>query len=339
MRWPHRNPPQPVVEPYQIDEFKNLVRQQAKIIKQDVYKNGWQRAWVTSKTAHEKNITGYESATVGDLGPTPQFITRGFTDREHNVGFGNGRDYYTHLNYSDITRQIIRQPRFLKKIYDDQEILYNEFIKRMKEAGVEPTDAQKTDFRKEAVRAVLLKTYYSDKDSLMGDIQRDAIVSQSLMVSVANTSTPQQTTLQKFKPDYLSDMFPDGIMPYTSKRTLQMRFRGLSPEEIKKQIQVEEDFFKARGLNVNDSNLSDFNTFMNACFTQALANEANMADLDIDNLIALDATYAVDDKGTKMKERAQRIMRHAKDPKTAYMWFFLEQEELRRRENWWRDHV
>ncbi len=338
MRNPFRRTP-PTIEPHLTNEFKNLVRRQAKIIKQDVYKDGWMRAWMTSRTAHEKHVPGYESATIGDLGPTPQFIIRGLSDRENNVGFGNARDYYTHLRYGDITRHIINQPEFLKRIYHDYGILYNEFIKRIEEAGQEPTDAQKTDFKKEAVRAVLLNTYYADKDSLMGDIQRDAVVNQSLMVSVANGATQQQTTLQKFKPDYLRDLFPEGMLPYTSKRILQLRSRGASAEDIKKQIQVEEDFFKARNIAVDDSNLERFNTFLNACFVQALADEGGIADFDIDNLVGLDSTYALDASKTNIKERAQRLMRHVKDPKTAYMWYILEQEELRRRENWWRSYV
>jgi len=330
---------QPQIEPHLTNQFKNLVRQQAKIIKQDVYKDGWMRAWITSKTAHEKHIPGYESTTIGDLGPTPQFITRGLSDRENNVGFGNARDYYTHLTYGDITRQIINQPQFLKNIYDESQEFYNEFVNKAREAGIEPTNTQIRDFKKKSVRNVLLNTYYLDKDSLMGDIQRDAIVNQSLMVSVANAATAQQTILQKFKPDHLMDLFPEGILPYTSKRILQLRSRGVSPEDIKKQVQVEEDFFKARDIHIDDLNLERFNTFINACFAQALANDGGINDFDIDNLIALDSTYAFDGGKTKMKERAQRIMRHVKDPKTAYMWYILELQELRRRENWWRNYI
>jgi hypothetical protein len=330
-------PNPPPIPSYLTPEFKNLVQQQAEIIKQDVSKDGWMRAWVTSKTAHDKSIPHYEAATIGDLGPTPDFIIRGLSDREHNRGFGDAKDYYTHLNFTDIQRQIINQPLLLKRIYDDQQKVYEQLVNMERQTGREPTDAQKTDFKNRGVRMALMGTYYASKNSLMGDIQRDAIVNQSLMVSVANSAA--QATLKKFKPDYLKDMFPDGIMPWTSKRTLELRSRGFSPEEIKKQIQVEENFFRARDIQVNDSNLERFNTFINACFTQALATNGGMPELDIDNLMALDATYALDAEETNIKERAQRIMRHVKDPKTAYMWWFLEQEELERRRNWWRGYV
>jgi hypothetical protein len=337
VNWPHpfrRNPP---IEPHLTNEFKNMVDQEAQVIKQDVYKDGWMRSWITSATANDKHIPGYEAATVGDLGPTPQFITRGLSDREHNVNFGNARDFYTHLNFDDIQQQIINQPQLLKKLYDSSDKVYTNLVSQATEAKIPLTDALKNDYRKAGVKFALMNTYYANKNSLMGDVQRDAIVNQSLITSVANLATAQQPTLQKFKPDYMMDLFPEGILPYTSKRVLELRSRGASPEEIKKQVQVEEDFFRARNKPVDDANLARFNTFINACAAQALADEGGLQGLDIDNLKALDATYTLDPEGTNVKERAQRIMRHVKDPKTAYMWYFLEQEELERRKNWFRN--
>jgi hypothetical protein len=338
--WPHplRRNPQPTIQPHLTNEFKNLVGQEAQTIKQDVYKNGWMENWIASKTAANQHIRGYRSTDI-DLGPTPEFILRGMSDREHHVGFGNARDYYTHLNFNDIQQQIINNPQLLKKLYEISDKVYNDFVNQAEAAGITLTDAVRNDFRKAGVRSALMNTYYSDKDSLMGDIQKDAIVTQSLITSVADRSTPRQHALQKFKPEYMMDMFPEGILPYTSKRVLELRSRGVSPEDIKKQIQVEENFFRARGRPVDDDNLARFNTFINACATQALADEAGLRELDIDNLKALDATYVLDPEGTNVKERAQRIMRHVKDPKTAYMWHFLEQEELERRKNWFKKHI
>lgn len=341
VNWPHpfRRNPQPVIQPHLTNEFKNMVGQEAQIIKQDVYKNGWMESWIASKTAANQHIRGYRSATIGDLGPTPEFILRGVSDREHRVGFGNARDYYTNLNFNDIQQQIINNPQLLKKLYDISNKVYTENVSQAEAANIQLTDTQKNDLRKMGVKLALMNTYYADKDSLMGDIQKDAIVSQSLITSVADKSTPRQQALQKFKPEYMMDMFPEGILPYTSKRVLELKSRGISPEDIKKQIQVEENFFRARGRPVDDDNLARFNTFINACATQALADEAGLNEFDIDNLKALDATYVLDPEGTNVKERAQRIMRHVKDPKTAYMWYFLEQEELERRKNWFKKHI
>jgi len=338
VNWPHLRNPQPTTPPHLTNEFKNLVNQEAQTIKQDVYKNGWMESWIASRTAANRHIRGYRSTDI-DFGPTPEFILRGMSDREHHVGFGNASDYYTHLNFNDIQQQIINNPQLLKKLYEISDKVYNDFVNQAQAAGITLTDTMRNDFRKAGVKGALMSTYYSDKDSLMGDIQKDAIVTQSLITSVAERSTPTQNALQRFKPAYLMDMFPAGILPYTSKRVLELASRGVSPEDIKKQIQVEENFFRTRGRPVDDDNLARFNTFINACAAQALADEAGLRELDIDNLKALDATYVLDPEGTNVKERAQRIMRHVKDPKTAYMWHFLEQEELERRKNWFKKHI
>ncbi len=322
-----------MVKEYLTQEFKNIVRNEAKNIKQDVYKDGWFRAFMTSKIAREKNIDGYTSQVIGDLGPTPQFIIRGLTDAENNRSLGDAKDYYTQLNYDDIENEIINQPNFLKRIYENVEILMEQFDER------NLTEQQKERIKRKGVRMSLLESYYSDKDSLMGEIQRDAIINQSIIPLVAQTAQ-QGSVLNKFKPDVLKDLFPEGIMPYTTRRILELSSKGYQPEAIKKQIQVEEEYLRSRGMRIDDSNLARFNTFINACFVQAIADEIpQLSEFDIDNILSIDQTYAFDAEGTKIKERAQRIMRHVKDPKTVWTWLILEEAELKAKRDWWKKYA
>jgi len=280
--------------------------------------------------AAREGFTDYNSAVIGDLGPTPDFVMAGLTDAEDGRGMATASEYYLHLNSADIDANIIGHTEVLKKIYE----IRNGRMEEIEEAHPDMTDAQKKLMKEQIVNQILIDTFYKDKNVLMGEKQRGAIVNQSLITDIANSATTP--ALQKFKPEVMKDLFPDGMMPYTTKRTMELRTLGHSPENIKKQIQAEEIFYNMMGIKVaDDSNIPHFNDVIMSSFVQAMADEKGY-DTDIDTLLALDATYAYNDANKPTRKRSAQIMRRVKDPKTTYMWLMMEEMENNARENWWR---
>lgn len=133
--------------------------------------------------------------------------------------------------------------------------------------------------------------------------------------------------LGNFRLKVLKDLFGP-LLPYTTKRILELRQMGRSSKDIETQIELEKKYFEERNVKVDDSNLQGFNASLNACYRQA-STDAGLPERDMDELIVKNSLGGVE--GSKIRRRAQDLMSITNDPRRAFDYYILEKVSSHRR--------